>query len=127
MNPFSQAVVIVDDDSAVLDALTAAFTAQGFEVQGFPSAEALLSAPELPQEGCLVLDYRLPGLNGLELLQALRDRNVLQPAILITTATPQALAAAVRANVPLIDKPQIDALQAKVREALGHAVSARRT
>jgi FixJ family two-component response regulator len=64
-------VFVVDDDRAVLKALTRLLYAEGFEVQAFGSPQAFLEQHDPASPGCLVLDVRMPGLNGLELQQAL--------------------------------------------------------
>jgi FixJ family two-component response regulator len=98
-------LILVDDDSAVLNALKFAFEVEGFDVRTFADAESLLAAPAVPELGCLVLDYKLPGLNGLQLLRRLRRRGVTLPAVLITTPEPIVLAQAAAANVPIVEKP----------------------
>ena len=98
-------LILVDDDSAVLSALKFAFEVEGFDVRTFPDAESLLAAPGVPDLGCLVLDYKLPGLNGLQLLRRLRRRGVTLPAVLITTPEPIVLAQAAAAKVPIVEKP----------------------
>ena len=84
-------LILVDDDEHVLAALKFAFEVEGFEVRAYPCAESLLAEPRLPQSGCLILDYNLPGLDGLELL---RLRGVTMPAVVITTPGPSILARA---------------------------------
>lgn len=112
-------VVIVEDDGAVLGSLGFAFEVQGFKVLSYPSAEALLAAPSLPERCCLILDYWLPGMNGLALLSQLRESGRDLPAILITTANPELRRRAILAGVTLIDKPLAsDQLIARVRELL---------
>src|SRR5690606_33521703 len=66
-------VFVVDDDPSVLRALTRLFSAAGMDALGFPSAAAFLEAHDPATPGCLVLDVALPGLDGLELQQALSD------------------------------------------------------
>jgi FixJ family two-component response regulator len=66
-------VFVVDDDAAVLKAVSRLLRAKGFEVKTFESAEALLSHWTSQMPGCLVLDVALPGLDGLGLQQLLRE------------------------------------------------------
>src|SRR5258708_40331462 len=98
-------LIVVDDDVAVLSALKFAFEVEGFNVHAYADAESLLSAPGFPERGCLVLDYKLPGLNGLQLLSRLRRRGVTLPAVLITTPEPFVISQAASANVPIVAKP----------------------
>lgn len=116
------AVILVDDDPAVAHAVQFSFDLEGLDVRSFSDAESLLSAGELPLKGCLILDYNLPGADGLELLDRLRARGVRMPAVLITT-NPRTLlkARAAMAGVPIIEKPLLtDALLTAVRSALDH-------
>ena len=80
------------------------------EVEGSPcepiiSAE-LLKDTDISDDGCLVVDYKLPKMNGLDLLVELRRRKVDLPAILVTTHLSAAVGdRAARAGVPVIEKP----------------------
>lgn len=116
-------VVLVDDDPAVAHAVQFSFDLEGLDVRNFRDAETLLASGSLPENGCLVLDYHLPGADGLELLERLRVKGVRMPAVLITT-NPRAnlRARAAAAGVPIIEKPLLtDALLTAVRSALTHA------
>lgn len=77
-------VLIVDDDPDVGGALKFALEIEGFAVRLYSNAHDVLQA-EMPQRGCLVIDYRIPDMTGLDLLAALRHRAVTLPAILITS------------------------------------------
>jgi FixJ family two-component response regulator len=112
-------VILVDDDAHVLAALKFSFEVEGFEVRPYPDAESLLAEADFHPTGCLVLDYKLPGINGLELLKILRSRGVALPAVLITTPTPDVLARAANAGVPVVDKPLLtNALVETVRRLM---------
>ncbi|MDI1328104.1 MAG: response regulator [Brevundimonas sp.] len=121
-NPPRPAVFLVDDDPAVAHAVQFSFDLEGLNVSSFRDAESLLAAGDLPEKGCLVLDYHLPGLDGLELLDRLRANDVRMPAVLITTnPRPHLRARAAAAGVPIIEKPLLtDALLTAVRSALAH-------
>ena len=109
-------ILVVDDDPAVLNALKISLQLDGFEVSGFDSAEALLAKQEFPARGCIVVDYRMLGLNGIEMVDRLRTRGVHLPAILITTPTTAINSRAAAANIPIVEKPLINnALVDKVR------------
>ena len=112
-------LILVDDDVAVLSALKFAFEVEGFDVRAYVDGESLLSVPGFPDRGCLILDYKLPGLNGLQLLRRLRRRGVTLPAVLITTPEPIVVAQAASANVPIVEKPLLtSALLDTVRRLL---------
>ena len=120
--PLRPAVILVDDDPAVAHAVQFSFDLEGLNVRSFRDAESLLASGALPKKGCLVLDYHLPGLDGLELLDRLRANDVRMPAVLITTnPRPHLRARAAAAGVPIIEKPLLtDALLTAVRSALAH-------
>ena len=85
MNKNERRVVsIVDDDESLRRSVRNLLTSVGFHVETFESAEAFLQSAERGQTGCLVLDLRMPGMNGLELLRHLSGRGVLIPAIVLT-------------------------------------------
>lgn len=75
-------IALVDDDPGVLHAVGTLFATKGFPVQCYSSPEGFLAAP--PAGGCVVSDLRMPGLNGLELLDALRAAGDPRPVILLT-------------------------------------------
>lgn len=84
MGRSSQLVAVVDDDAAVRHALKFALEFDGLAVCVHDGAGALLADPDLARYGCLVVDYRLPGIDGLELVETLRARGVRAPVIMIT-------------------------------------------
>lgn len=76
-------VLVVDDDSAVRNALKFVLEIEGFTVRLYPNGQALLDDGDLPAIGCLVVDYRMPDMNGLELVERLRAGAVTLPVVLI--------------------------------------------
>ena len=80
-------VFIVDDDAAVLNAFSRLLRVSGYAVQTFDSAESLLQQHTADLPGCLVLDIAMPGLNGLELQQALMVTHGDRPTIFISGAS----------------------------------------
>jgi two-component system response regulator FixJ len=112
-------ILVVDDDPALLNALKFSLQLDGFEVSGFDCAEALLARQEFPARGCIVADYRMLGLDGIEMVDRLRARGVHLPAILITTPTTAVRKRAAMANIPVVEKPLINnALVDKVRSLI---------
>ena len=75
---------MVDDDPSVLRALTRLLSAAGLKAIAFPSPAAFLQAHDPATPGCLVLDVALPGLDGLELQQALTVSDCARPIVFIT-------------------------------------------
>lgn len=84
MPGMSGTVLIVDDDAAVRRALKFALEVEGLDVRLYDGPDALLADASLPDRGCLVIDYRMPIMDGLQLTDRLRARNVTLPVILIT-------------------------------------------
>lgn len=112
-------LVLVDDDPAVLGSLSFAFETEGFAVQAYPDAESLL-ADGAPSCACLVLDQRLPGISGLDLLERLRAQGQSAPAVLITTHPSRATRdRAEAAGVEIVEKPLLgETLARHVREVV---------
>lgn len=123
--PFSQRLLIVDGDLAIRSALTFSLELNGFAVDSYSSGEAILQEEALPSEACLIIDYDLPGIDGLQLLRALRTRHVVSPAILITTNPTRRLRAeAQAAGIPIVEKPLLtEDLEKSVRKAFKGANS----
>jgi len=76
-------ILIIEDDSAVLTSLSFMLEVAGFETFPFDKVIRLLKAERLPEIACLVVDYRMPTMNGIELLEHLRERQILAPAVLM--------------------------------------------
>lgn len=125
MNPAPN-IILVDDDPAIRSSLSFSLELEGFAVSAFASGPELLALEPLPQEGCLVLDYRLPGIDGLQLLGLLRRCGVALPAIIITSTPSRSLRARVaQAGAILVEKPLMcDALASAVRAALSESRAA---
>ena len=100
-------VHIVDDDDAMRDSLKWLLESRGLEVDLYPSGEAFLAAFNRDFCGCLVLDVRMPGMNGLELYEQLRSRDSTLPVIFITGHgdVPMAVSALKKGAADFIEKP----------------------
>ena len=122
-NPTRPLLVLVEDDAAVLSALTFAFETEGYQVAAFRDPASALAASEISRAACLVVDQRLPGLSGLQVVARLRGRGVAAPALLITThPTAQIRRDAAAAHIEIVEKPLLDdVLAAKVRALTRHA------
>ncbi len=117
--PAAPSVVIVDDDQAVLNALQFFLELDGFAVKAFLNGHTLLDGPEVAAGACLVIDYHMPALNGLELLRSLRDRGIAAPAILMTADVSDTIRRrAMLDGVLVVEKPALDDLSEKVRDLL---------
>lgn len=77
-------MVFVIEDEGTRAETVSQIRSMGFAARDFGTAEAYLAAAGLSRRGCLVLDYRLPGMNGIELLQARRHAGLNHPVIFLT-------------------------------------------
>jgi FixJ family two-component response regulator len=113
-------VIVVDDDADLLTALRYMLEIEGFEVITCPTGEDLLDLSLPASSACLVVDQRLPGISGIKALEALRDRQVELPAVVITTSPDAKLRGqALMANARLIEKPLLnDLLTSVIRELI---------
>ena len=112
-------IAVVDDDDDVRTALSRLLRAMGHQVQLFPSAEAF-EAGRMPVD-CVIVDVRLPGLNGLELRERLRSR--IEPAsVVLITGDGDQIARNIGCEIdtPLLTKPfDAEHLVKIVRKVLG--------
>ena len=114
-------VCIVDDDAAVRNALKFALETEGLLVCTYDGPVSLLADRHIPPFGCLIIDYRMPVMDGLELTAALRERGLRGPVIMITGRTSKELRArAEKLGIRhLLEKPLSDgALINAIRDAL---------
>jgi FixJ family two-component response regulator len=75
---------IVDDDQSIRDSISSLLRSAGYRTAVFESAEAFLGSNGTPQADCLILDMRMPGLSGLDLLQRLCEMKSSIPVIFVT-------------------------------------------
>ncbi|MBB5049613.1 FixJ family two-component response regulator [Rhodopseudomonas rhenobacensis] len=75
---------MVDDDFGVLGSLRFLLETDGFEVRTFRSGAALLETVADNKVDCIVIDYKMPTMNGIDLAKKLRDRHIEAPIVLIT-------------------------------------------
>lgn len=112
-------VIVVDDDPAVRNSLKFSLEIEGFNVRVYGSGSELLSEREFPDCSCLVVDQRMPGITGLDLIAKLREHLVSAPAILVTSHPDAELARrAAGAKVPIVEKPFLgNTLVERIRDA----------
>jgi FixJ family two-component response regulator len=123
MDCASELVYVVDDDTRVREALAALLRANGRDVQTFDSGEAFLDTPHRNVVACLIVDMRMPGMNGLE-VQKLVGTDSSIPVIFITGRgdVPSAVLAMKSGAVDFLNKPlDEDALIRAVEAALATA------
>ncbi len=100
-------VFLVDDDEAVRDSLGLLMKSVSLNSQSFASADEFLGQYEPECPGCLILDIRMPGMNGMELQQKLIEMRAILPIIFITGHgdIPMAVEAMQRGAIDFIPKP----------------------
>lgn len=77
-------IAVVDDDEAVRDGLEALLESWGYETVAFPDAETLLEHGLAEDVSCLLLDVRLPGMDGLDLVAEFRRRGNSTPILMMS-------------------------------------------
>lgn len=77
-------VIVVDDEAPIRDSVDMFLSGLGYRVLTFASAEALLEDLPVDQSACLLLDVRMPGMNGLEVIDELLRRGINWPIALMT-------------------------------------------
>jgi len=117
----SEQVWLVDDEADIRDAVSFLLGTAGFEVRTFASPAELLEQITPAHRGCLILDVRLPGMDGLELQARLREEGVTMPIVFISGHgdIPMAVRAVNAGAMDFLEKPFDDeALLERVEQAL---------
>jgi two-component system response regulator FixJ len=117
-------IFLIDDQSAVRDALGEMLTLFGYAVETFESADAFLDAIDDTRMGCIVADVRMPGMDGIELVRELARRGRALPVVLISghADVPMAVAAIKAGAEDFIEKPVDDMhLLAAINRCLARA------
>ena len=112
-------IAVVDDDPAVCGSLKFALELEGFAVRTYHSGAELFHVGDFEGFDCFVVDQRMPGMTGMELVEVLRARRIMTPVILIISHANAALSArAQKAAIPIVEKPLLgNALVERIREA----------
>lgn len=105
-------IFIVDDDPAVRDSLAVLLEVEGYRVRVFDSAESFLEAWTPQLQGGLLLDVRMPGMDGLELLERLNKLGNHLPVVVMTGHgdVPLAVRSMKLGALDFIEKPLSDTL-----------------
>ena len=98
---------IVDDDSDVCDSLSCLLSLEGWEIRIYTDPKDFLAGDLLTDPGCLILDFRFPTTNGLEVQKVLIERQIRMPIIFLTAHgdIPLAVKAMQRGAVDFLTKP----------------------
>ncbi|MGE4064633.1 MAG: response regulator transcription factor [Rhodospirillaceae bacterium] len=102
-----RSIAIVDDDAALRDSLAVLLRFRNLNVVEFASGEQLLASPELNNFDCLILDLRMGGISGLEVVEACRARGLQTPIIVVTAfgSVPAATRALKSGAFDFLEKP----------------------
>ena len=122
-------IIVVDDDEAVCEAFEALLQSAGFRTAAFNSGTAFLEAVMDSDAACVVLDIKMPGIDGLEVQRLLAKREMTVPVIIVTGYGDVAMAVrAMRAGaIDFIEKPVArDHLIASVERAIEAGRNVRR-
>lgn len=117
----SPVVYVVDDDAGMRKSLRMLIRLAGLQTADYPSAETFLAEYDRGQPGCLVLDLRMPQMDGLELQSILKERDIPLPVIVVTghSDVPSAVRSLKLGAVDFLEKPvPPDKLLKRVREAI---------
>lgn len=120
-SPAKPIIYVVDDDEAVLGSLRFLLETDGFAVRTFRNATTLLNAVRAPDADCYVIDYKMPDINGVDLVHRLRKFDGDTPVILITGYPDQNIPvrAAAAGIDDVIQKPLLDESLARcIRQAI---------
>jgi FixJ family two-component response regulator len=100
-------VFLIDDDVAILTALSGFLRAAGYATKTYCSGEAFLSDHDASMPGCVILDLSMPGLNGLDVQQSLLGQGVDRPVIFISgkAAIPEIVLAMRAGAIDFLTKP----------------------
>ncbi|MGO1233942.1 MAG: response regulator FixJ [Marinobacter sp.] len=121
MTDIQQTVYVVEDDEAVRDSLELLLKSDGKPVQTYESANAFLKDYSDKMAGCIVLDIRMPGMDGMELQKKMNEKHSILPIIFVTGHgdVPMAVDAMKEGAVDFIQKPyREEALLEKIEAAL---------
>ncbi len=105
--PEPRIVYVIDDEEAVRDSVAFLLEAREFWVKSFASAGDFLAAAPSLAPGCVLTDMRMPGMDGLDLLRHIRQRNLSWPVVVMTAhgEVPLAVQALKAGASDFIEKP----------------------
>ncbi|MBS0209950.1 MAG: response regulator transcription factor [Planctomycetes bacterium] len=124
----SATVFVVDDDPALCQGLARVLESAGFVAQFFSTAADFLAGFDPQQAGCIVMDVRLPDMNGLELQKILNTRKVRTPIIMVSgfADVPMAVQAVQAGAIDFIPKPlDLEKFVGQVKAAVARDASLR--
>jgi FixJ family two-component response regulator len=121
-------IAVVDDDESVRRAIGRLFVSSGLHAEGFATGRAFLDSLSAGTPDCIVLDLQMPGLNGVDVMNALARAGLAVPVIIVTghdepESRARCLAAGAAAYLckPFDDAALLDAVGEAVGAASGPA------
>lgn len=115
-------ILLIEDHDEVRQSLTLVLRSNGYSVDGYRNGLELLSARRFPSAVCALIDYKMPVIDGLELLSRMRAKGFSEPALMITgvastTLKQRALAATFSGVLlkPLNPRELVDQVAAQMR------------
>jgi two-component system response regulator FixJ len=118
-------IFLIDDDASIRDSLGLVLSLKGKRTQLFASAEAFLETYRPEWRGCILTDLQMPGMSGLDLQQALRNRRIPLPVVVLTAHGDVATTRLALKNgafdfleKPVDDEILLDVLQNALREEM---------
>jgi two-component system response regulator FixJ len=110
-------IFIIDDDRSMQRAFLLLLQAAGFDARAFSSAQEFLTYSPVSDDDCIILDLRMPGMNGFDLMEKLISKGIHTPVICVTAfddAKSREQARELRASAyftkPVDDQALIDAI-----------------
>jgi FixJ family two-component response regulator len=121
-------IAVIDDDESVRRAIRRLFVSSGLHAEGFATGRAFLDSLSASRPDCIVLDLQMPGLNGIDVMNALTRTGLAVPVVIVTghdepESRERCLAAGARAYLckPFDDAALLQAVGEAVDAASGHA------
>lgn len=121
----AEKIYLVDDDAAARESLAVLLKTAGYSVEAFASGVAFLERVDKLQEGCVILDLRMPEIDGMEVQKRLVERNIAMPIVMVTGHGDVPLAVqAVKAGAwDFVEKPYSESL---ILNSVGSALQSAR-
>ena len=126
----SPTVYLIDDDPSVRKLIETSLSMHELPVQSFSNAASFLDSDWVDIAGCILLDYKMPGMNGLQMQQALLERNISLPVIFITAHAdvPKSVEALKAGAFDFLEKPfSQEALVSTIKQAFAKDAELRST
>lgn len=126
----SPTVYLIDDDPSVRKLIETSLSMHELPVQSFSNAESFLDSDWVDIAGCILLDYKMPGMNGLQMQKALLERNISIPVIFITAHAdvPKSVEALKAGAFDFLEKPfSQEALVSTIKQAFAKDAELRST